>query len=68
MKVGLVTGQRRFELVEMPEPAAPGPGTAVVEVTLCGICGTDLHGFLSRRALQPGHLRPRAVRHGDRGR
>lgn len=52
MRAGLVTGQRRFELVEVPEPEAR-PGTAVVEVGLCGICGTDLHGFLSDQPYNP---------------
>ena len=52
MKAGLVTGQRRFELVDMPEPE-PRPGLAVVEVALCGICGTDLHGFLSADPYNP---------------
>jgi (R,R)-butanediol dehydrogenase / meso-butanediol dehydrogenase / diacetyl reductase len=52
MHAGLVTGQRRFELVEMDEPTAR-PGTALVEVTLCGICGTDLHGFLGADPYNP---------------
>jgi len=52
VKAGLVTGQRRFELVDMPEPE-PRPGTAVIEVALCGVCGTDLHGFLSADPYNP---------------
>ena len=52
MKAGLVTGRERFELVEVPEPR-PQPGTAVVAVALCGICGTDVHGFLSDRPYNP---------------
>lgn len=52
MKAGLVTGQRQFELVDMPDPEAR-PGTAVVEVSLCGICGTDLHGYLSDQPYNP---------------
>jgi (R,R)-butanediol dehydrogenase/meso-butanediol dehydrogenase/diacetyl reductase len=52
MKAGLVTGQRRFELIDFPEPT-PQAGTAVVEVALCGICGTDLHGFLSAEPYNP---------------
>lgn len=52
MLAGLVTGQRRFELVEVPEPT-PDAGKAVVEVGLCGICGTDLHGFLSDQPYNP---------------
>ena len=52
MLAGLVTGQRRFELVEVPEPEA-GPSLAVVQVTKCGICGTDLHGFLGSDPYNP---------------
>lgn len=52
MRAGLVTGLRRFELVEVPEPE-PRPGTAVVHITRCGICGTDIHGFLSDERYNP---------------
>jgi (R,R)-butanediol dehydrogenase/meso-butanediol dehydrogenase/diacetyl reductase len=52
MRAGLVVGHRRFELVEMPEPE-PGPALAVVAVTRCGICGTDLHGFLGHDPYRP---------------
>lgn len=52
MKAGLVTGLRSFELVEVPEPQ-PTEGKAVVRVDLCGICGTDVHGFLSSDPYNP---------------
>ncbi|HEX9260054.1 MAG TPA: zinc-binding dehydrogenase, partial [Acidimicrobiales bacterium] len=52
MKAGLVTGLRHFELVDVPEPA-PRDGVAVVDISLCGICGTDVHGFLSREPYNP---------------
>ena len=52
MLAGLVTGTRRFELVEVPEPL-PRPGTAVVHITRCGICGTDVHGFLANEPYNP---------------
>jgi threonine dehydrogenase-like Zn-dependent dehydrogenase len=31
-----------FALIELPEPD-PGPGQVRIEVTRCGICGSDLH-------------------------
>jgi propanol-preferring alcohol dehydrogenase len=48
-----------LELREVPEPE-PGPGEIVVEVSVCGICRTDLHvveGELppQRRPVIPGH-------------
>lgn len=52
MRAGLITGLRRCELVEVPEPVAR-PGAAVVDVHLCGICGTDVHGFLSSSPYNP---------------
>ena len=52
MKAGLVTGLRRFELVEVPEPVAR-PGIAVAAIALCGICGTDVHGFASADPYNP---------------
>ncbi|GAA5161521.1 MULTISPECIES: alcohol dehydrogenase catalytic domain-containing protein [Amycolatopsis] len=38
-------GRGELRLEEVPEPAAPEPGQAVVEVAYCGICGTDLHEY-----------------------
>ena len=52
MRAGLVTGQRRFELVEVPEPEVAA-GKAVVHLSRCGICGTDLHGFLGTDPYNP---------------
>ena len=44
MRVGLVAGREQIELREFPDPA-PEPEKAVVQVSHCGICGTDLHAF-----------------------
>lgn len=52
MLVGLVTGKEQLELVEMPEPT-PHEGTAVVEITYCGICGTDIHAYQSGDSYRP---------------
>ncbi len=38
----------RFERIELPEAAAPGPGEALVRVHRVGVCGTDLSGFLGK--------------------
>ena len=52
MQVGLVTGERRVELIEMPDPVAE-PGKAVVDISYCGICGTDVHAYLSGAPYNP---------------
>ncbi|MFN0091092.1 MAG: zinc-binding dehydrogenase [Acidimicrobiales bacterium] len=52
MRTGLITGARRFELVDAPEPT-PGPGVAVVEIDLCGICGSDVHAYQSGGPYSP---------------
>ena len=49
-----------FRTIEIPEPAAPGPGEALVRVHRVGICGTDISGYLGKMAFFsypriPGH-------------
>ncbi|MET7682483.1 alcohol dehydrogenase catalytic domain-containing protein [Streptomyces sp. NPDC005423] len=39
-------GARDLRLEEVPDPPEPRPHEAVVEVSWCGVCGTDLHEFL----------------------
>ncbi len=47
MKAIAKTGpQRGVELIEVPEPRVE-PGEVLVEVKTCGICGSDLHFYLS---------------------
>ena len=40
----MLTGPRRVELIERPDPVAE-PGTVVVEVDRCGIGGTDVEAY-----------------------
>jgi len=78
MQVGLVTGKERLDLLEMPDPV-PEPGKAVVQIALCGICGTDLHAYQSGQPYAPaicghewcGHVSAlgsgvRGLKEGDR--
>ena len=37
-----------FRVIDIPEPAAPGAGEAVVRVRAVGICGTDYGGYLGK--------------------
>jgi (R,R)-butanediol dehydrogenase/meso-butanediol dehydrogenase/diacetyl reductase len=52
MQAALVTGKREITLREMPEPE-PSAGRAVVEISYCGICGTDLHAWASGAPYNP---------------
>lgn len=49
-----------WKRIEIPEPSAPGPGEALVQVHRVGICGTDLSGYLGKMPFFsypriPGH-------------
>ena len=35
-----------MELVDVPEPGAPGPGEVLLRPDAVGICGSDFHYFL----------------------
>ncbi|MBB5039048.1 zinc-binding alcohol dehydrogenase family protein [Prosthecobacter dejongeii] len=39
---------RTLRWIDLPEPAAPGPGEALVAIRTIGICGTDLSGYLGK--------------------
>lgn len=42
MRAAIYRAPRVIELDDLPQPI-PGPGDVLVEVSHCGICGTDLH-------------------------
>ncbi|MGL5858666.1 MAG: zinc-dependent alcohol dehydrogenase [Angustibacter sp.] len=46
VRAAIVAGQGRLELADHPEPVAKH-GMAVVDITGCGICGSDLHAYQS---------------------
>jgi (R,R)-butanediol dehydrogenase / meso-butanediol dehydrogenase / diacetyl reductase len=52
MRAGLIVGKGELELREFPQ-AAPAPEGVVVDIALCGICGTDVHAFQSGRPYNP---------------
>ncbi len=57
MKAAVYVGDKTIRMEERPLPA-PGPGEAVVEIALCGICGTDLHIYFEGMLpppFVPGH-------------
>ena len=40
----VLTGAQRLELREFPDPE-PAPNGVVVDISHCGVCGTDLHAY-----------------------
>ena len=60
MKAIQLEKPRSFRVIDIAEPAAPGPGEARVRVHQVGICGTDLGGYLGKMPFYsypriPGH-------------
>ena len=53
MKATVFHGVNDIRLEEVPRPT-PGPGEAVIRVTLTTICGTDLHIVRGEYAVRPG--------------
>jgi D-arabinitol dehydrogenase (NADP+) len=58
MRAVVYEAEREFAVRDVPVPH-PGPGEALVQVSLAGVCGTDVHihdgGFFSAFPLTPGH-------------
>src|ERR1700749_1628327 len=60
MKAISLDQPQKFRLIDTAEPAAPGPGEALVKVHRVGICGTDIGGYLGKMPFFsypriPGH-------------
>jgi len=60
MKAILLEQPKSFRVIDVPEPAAPGPGEALVRIHRIGICGTDYGGYLGKMPFYsypriPGH-------------
>jgi len=52
MHAALITGKETVELVEFDEPTPANEGV-VVDISLCGICGTDIHAWQSGSPYNP---------------
>jgi threonine dehydrogenase-like Zn-dependent dehydrogenase len=46
MRVAVLSGVEELTIENRPRPGV-GPGEALVKVEVCGICGTDVHAYLS---------------------
>src|SRR5271154_6005276 len=60
MKALSLEAPRTWKRLDVPAPAKPGPGEALVRVDTVGICGTDLGGYLGKMPFfsyprTPGH-------------
>lgn len=60
MKAIQLVEPKAWKTIEIEEPAAPGPGQAVVRTCRMGICGTDYSGYLGKMPFFsypriPGH-------------
>jgi 2-desacetyl-2-hydroxyethyl bacteriochlorophyllide A dehydrogenase len=55
MKAAVFKGIRDIRVEDVAEPEA-GPGDIVVEVSTCGICGSDLHSYLHGAFVAPGQV------------
>ena len=60
MKAIQLEQPKAFREIDLPEPAQPGPGDAVVRVFRVGVCGTDYSGYLGKMPFFsypriPGH-------------
>src|SRR5438045_3916894 len=60
MKALSLEGPKQWRRIDVPGPAAPAPGEALVRVHSVGICGTDIGGYLGKMPFFsypriPGH-------------
>lgn len=55
MRAAVFKGVRDVQVEDVPDPQA-GPADVVVDVSACGICGSDLHTYLHGSFVQPGQV------------
>lgn len=49
MKAMRLTGIRQMEMMEIPEPVISGPKEVKIKLRVLGICGSDIHYYISGR-------------------
>ena len=55
MRALVYTGPEMLEVREIADPA-PGEGEVIVDVALCGICGSDMHAYHGHDERRPAPL------------
>ena len=49
MKAAVLTGIKKIEIVDVPEPASPAEGEVLLQVNMVGVCGSDVHYYAEGR-------------------
>ena len=55
MRAGAFLGDGKVGLIDVDEPAPPGPGEVQIDVAWSGVCGSDLH-VVEHGVLPPGSV------------
>jgi glutathione-independent formaldehyde dehydrogenase len=56
MKAVVYRGPRQVEVTEVPDPRIQAPTDAIVRITTTNICGSDLHMYEGRSAVEEGKV------------
>jgi glutathione-independent formaldehyde dehydrogenase len=56
MKAVVYRGPRQVEVTEVPDPSIQAPTDAIVRITTTNICGSDLHMYEGRSAVEEGKV------------
>jgi len=63
MKAMQLTGIRRIEMTDLPEPVISGPKDVKIKLSVLGICGSDIHYYVNGRIGSQVVSYPFAVGH-----
>ena len=61
-------GKGDIRCESVPDPKIEHPRDAIIKVTACAICGSDLHIYRRRHPAHEERRRPRPRDHGRSGR
>jgi L-gulonate 5-dehydrogenase len=68
MRAACTEARKTIRLIDVAEPAAPGPGEIVLRPEAIGLCGSDFHYFAGDLgAVDPSRLYPRIQGHEAAG-
>jgi L-iditol 2-dehydrogenase len=67
MKSMMLTGIRKMEMIEVPEPVIVNPGDVKIKMSVVGVCGSDVHYFTKGKIGSQVVQYPFAVGHEGAG-